>query len=247
MRFLPTFVLLILLSESAIAIAPAVLAEENDLSIVGLDAGRRYYDSWWSINAFARTSYVEFNVSVQNRLAAALDAKLISSVHDEVDYPIAYVESLVTLLPNSTISVVFGPVKIEDWARIGAATAHVNVRVLHATAWCPEASISFRILPPVRYYLTVESYLTTQEPYNDGRIWIDGLLYTMPMTLNLLNGAHVIKVSSRFYDYRVHGLFLMLFKSWETGSTDNFRLIALSGNCTISPVFAAVRQHLQPL
>ena len=248
MRFCTVLMLLVLALSVSIITAPAVLAGEGDVEIIGLDVGRSYYGSWWSMNAFARTSYIEFNITVQNRLPTGLDAKLIATLNDEVNYSIAYVETSITLPPNTTVNVVFGPVKIENWARIGQGTAHVNVKFLNATAWCPEATTSFSILPPVHYSLTIQPYLTTKEGYSGGRIWVDGSICTMPLALDLVGEAHVLKVISRFYDYRVDGgLFQMFFKSWETGSAENARMIILYGNSTVAPIFAQVRQHLQPL
>jgi len=204
------------------------------VEILSAATGRYFYATWWPINKFARTAYVEVKTTLRNNdPLASKDVRVIVVLRDETNTARGLTEKWITIPANTTQTTIVGPIQISSYAYVGpGAKACVYAIRPEGPPYCGETDVDFEILGHDSYSLTIQTYLTTESEITGVNLWVDdGSTLTSPATVqSVLQGTHVVKMKSLFFS----GGYQYTFKYWENNSlTGNPRAVDVFNNKTI--------------
>jgi len=205
------------------------------VEILSAQTGRQFFGSWWQITKFAKTAYVEIKVTLRNNARVPKDVRVTATLIDDLNVPIGFTQTYLTIPASTTQIVYLGPLQIPNYAFVGPG-AFVAVCAIRpdGAPYCGEYDVPFEILGPTSYGLTVQTYLTTGSEIMNVNFWIDeGSTLSSPQTVSVLQGTHVVKMTSVFYS----GSYRYTFSYWEDSSTSNPRAVDVFSAKTIKAYY----------
>jgi len=232
MRKVILLIVLVLLSTLSITASNICSAETYDVEILTADTGRLFYGTWWHIGEFAKTAYIQAKVTLKNNVGISKQVRVTCTLMDELQTPCGFTEKTVTIPANTVQDVILDPLQIASYAVVGQAMACICAIRPDGAPYCPEYDVPFYIMGKAFYNLTFETYFTNGTAISGAIIWIDEVQYSSPVTVNLLQGIHVVKANN---EYPFLGDYKFLY--WEDNTIDNPRSVTLYTNKVIKAYY----------
>jgi len=205
------------------------------VEILSAATGRYFYSTWWPISKFAKTAYLEVKATLRNNALVSKSVRVTVSLMDELLQPVGFTEKWITIPADTTQTTIVGPVQIASYAYVGpGAKACVCAIRPDGAPYCGETDVNFEIVGPASYSLAVQTYVITESEITGVNLWVDdGSTLTSPATVSVLQGTHVVKMTSIFYS----GSYKYTFKYWENSLTDNPRAVDVFSTKTVKACY----------